>query len=103
MWTVYNGNPTLLTKLCGDPLTEETIKLDEQFFGRVCKIKGDSVVEGRIQLITRRTQAECIPPTSDALQQHFNLAHYQTTVLGQACLLGSMDHHPTVYGCKKES
>ena len=102
MWNTYSGNPTLLQHLGKGPLTQETITSAEQFFCKVYKANGDSVDEARRQLFTKTTQPECLPPTSDALQQHIKRAHYQATVWEQACSQDSPDPaDPTMYGWKK--
>src|SRR5688572_32168195 len=43
----------------------------------VYKVKADSVDDARRLLLSKVNQPECLPPTSDALQQYFKRFHYQ--------------------------
>lgn len=103
MWNTFCENPTMLEHLGKGPLTEEAIKSAEQFFCKVYKTNVNSIDEARRRLFTKTIQPECLPPTSDALQQHIKRAHYQATVWEQACSQGMQDPaDPTMHGWQED-
>jgi len=85
MWNTFIESTNLLRNLGRGPLTQETINDAERFFCHVYKVNADSVDDARRLLFSKTSQPECLPPTSDALQQHIKRSHYQATVWEQAC------------------
>ena len=75
MWKTYTDNSQLLQGLGKGPLTEEIVQAVEKFFCNVYKVNADSVDDARRLLFAKATQPECLPPTSDALQQHAKRSH----------------------------